>query len=311
MELVCREMIDEFKNAGTRFSPHVPEFPEMVLIEVTTRCNLSCVHCPHDELSSHEGFLGDINPVLYRKVIDEVAEFPETWLRPFNGGEPLMRRDLPELIHYAKDKGIRQVGITSNGTLLGERMRRELVEAGLDHLEVSIDAATPETYLSIRRAPLFQKVVDNTLRFIEEAKRAGSNRTIIVSFVAQALNSHEIPAFEEFWRGKADAVTIREYHQHNNLVRAEGRAYARTMPHRHPCPYLFERLIVHHNGKVRFCESDWEASHPIGDAHTQTLKEIWHGDSYRRLRKQHIEGTFDHEFCKTCTDWHEVRWPGQ
>ena len=136
MELVCREMIEEFKKSGTRFSPRVPEFPEMVLIEVTTRCNLSCGHCPHEELSTHHGFLGDIDAGLYRKIVDEVAEFPETWLRPFNGGEPLMRRDLPGMIRYAKDKGIRQVGITSNGTLLGERMRRELVEAGLDYLEL-------------------------------------------------------------------------------------------------------------------------------------------------------------------------------
>ena len=304
-------MIEEFKRSGERFAPLVPEFAEMVLIEVTTRCNLACSHCPHSELATHDGFLGDIDASLYRKIVDEIAPFPDTWLRPFNGGEPMLRRELPEMIRYAKDKGIRNIAITSNGTLLTARMRKDLIEAGLDHLEVSIDAATEETYQEIRHAPMFQRVVDNTLRYIEESKRVSAARTVMVSFVVQAANRQEIAAFHSFWRGKADAVYLREYHQHNNLVVRQSSPAVNSPEYRHPCPYIFERLIVHHNGKVRFCEADWEAKHAIGDARTQSLLEIWQGESYRRLREQHIAGTFDHPFCRNCTDWKEVHWPGQ
>jgi len=303
-------MIEEFKATGKRFSPPVPAFPDIVLIDATTRCNLACSHCPNSHLAAHKGFSGDMEFNLFRKIADEVALHPDTWLRPLNSGEPLLRCDLPAMIRYAKEKGIKNVGITSNGTLLTARMRRQLIEAGLDHLEISLDAATAEVYQAIRHAPLFKRVVENTLRYCEEAKRVGKTRTVMVSFVAQAANQHEIAAFMDFWLGKVDAVYIREYHQHNNLMGPEKRAITHASQHRHPCPYLFERVVINYEGRVRFCCADWEARHSLGDVRVQNLQEIWQSEPYCELRRQHIAGTFDHPFCLSCTDWREIRWPG-
>ena len=106
---------------------------------------------------------------------------------------------------------------------------------------------------------------------------------------------------------------MREYHQHNSLTDASLRlAPSRhDTENRHPCPFVFERLIVHHDGRVKFCEFDWRGAHPIGDARTQSLAEIWNGDAMRALRATHVAGTFDHPFCRSCTDWGEVRWPAR
>ena len=48
----------------------------------------------------------------------------------------------------------------------------------------------------------------------------------------------------------------------------------------------------------------------IGDVRAQSLKEIWHSEAFRELRAQHVCGTFDHPFCKGCTDWRQVHWTG-
>ncbi len=310
MNLVTPQMVEEFRATGKRFAPRIPPFPEIVLVDATTRCNLACTHCPNSALTQHDGFLGDMDIGLYHKIVDEVAVHPDTWFRPLNSGEPLLRRDMPAMIRYAKERGIRNVGITTNGTLLTAAMRRQLIEAGLDHLEVSLDAATAETYARVRHACLFDQVINNTLGYIEDAKRAGDARQVIVSFVAQAANHHEIGPFVKFWTGKADAVYIRDYHQHNNLVSPERRLYTHPFQYRHPCPYVFERVVINYEGKIRFCCADWETRHSLGDLRDQSLEEIWQGESYRELRAQHITGTFDHPFCFHCTDWREVHWPG-
>lgn len=310
MALVTTPMIEQFRTTGKRFTPRVPDFPDIVLLDATTRCNLACTHCPNRALAKHDGFLGDMDIDLYHKIVDEVATHADTWFRPMNCGEPLLRRDMPAMIRYAKEQGIRNVGITTNGTLLNTAMRRHLVQAGLDQLEVSLDAATPGTYEKIRQAPLFDLVVGNTLSYLEEAKQVDNGRQVVVSFIVQAANRHEVSTFVSFWSGKADAVLIRDYHQHNNLVSSEARVYSHPFKYRHPCPYVFERVVIDYQGRVRFCCADWETEFPLGDLRVHGLEEIWQGDRYRELRRQHIAGTFDHPYCLRCTDWRQVYWTG-
>lgn len=303
--------VERFRRDGTRFVPPLRPFPPMVMIDTTTRCNLACAHCPNSVLSGEPDFWGDLDRDLYFKIIDEVAaEAPDTLVRPFDGGEPLLRKDLAELIRYAKKKGVHTVSITTNGTILNQRVRAQLIESGLDHVEVSIDAATAETYEKIRRSPLFAKVVENTIGYIDEVKRHDPDRRVSVSFVLQTDNRHELEMFRSFWEGRADQVYVREYHQHNSLMDDAGRIAHKENRFRHPCPYLWDRIIIHHDGKVRFCEGDWQAKHAIGNVREQSLKEIWLGEQYRRLRQQHVTGTFDHPFCNPCTDWREITWPG-
>ncbi len=300
------------KETGERFQPVLPDFPPMVRIETTTRCNLACTHCPNSVLSGNPDFLGDIDNELYFKIIDEIAaEAPDTVVRPFGGGEPLMKKDIAKLIKYASDKGVKHLGLNSNGLILIPKKRKELIEAGLSNLEVSIDAATKEAYRKIRQSDLFDRVVANTLAYIEESKAYNPSNIVTVSFVLQNDNRAEVDQFRDFWTGKADDVLIRDYHHHNELVDDHGRFKTRDFKYRPPCPFLWYRMSVHTDGTAKFCEYDWEGKHGIGDLKTHTIKEIWHGERLNALRREHVCGTFDYPFCNSCRDWKEVRWPTQ
>ncbi len=303
--------IRKFKKSGTRFIPPLPDFPLMVRIETTTRCNLQCPHCPNSILSSNPDFTSDMDNTLYFKIIDEIAcESPKTLVRPFGGGEPLMRKDIGELIKYAKDKGIRNISINTNGTLLTKKRRNELIKSGLNHIEVSIDAATKETYQKIKKSPLFDRVINNTIAYIKESKQFNPNNIVTVSFVLQKGNFHELEMFKKYWSGVADKINIREYHQHGGLIDEHGCFAEKNLMFRHPCPYLWNRMIINHDGKVPFCENDWEGKYAIGDANVKTLKQIWHSKEFSELRQEHINGTFNHPYCRNCTDWHIIKWKG-
>ncbi len=107
----------------------------VVVWNMTRACNLKCVHCyahatghsTEDELTTAEG----------RHLIDDLAGFGVPVLL-FSGGEPLVRKDLPELAAYAVGKGMRAV-ISTNGTLIDPSMARTLKEIGLSYVGISLD----------------------------------------------------------------------------------------------------------------------------------------------------------------------------
>jgi radical SAM protein with 4Fe4S-binding SPASM domain len=249
-----------------------------------------------------------MDPGLYRKIIDEIVqENKGTVVRPFDGGEPLMRQDIEELIRYAKERGIAYVSINSNGLLLNRDRALSLLASGLDHIEISIDAATAATYRNIRGSEKYDLLVGNVEQLLALRKERTRPIKVTVSFVRQEANQSELLLFRKLWMERVDQVYIREWHQHNRLVDGESVIELAQTP-RHPCPYLWDRMIIHHDGQVRFCEADWECSYPVGDVTRESLKDIWNSDVYRCLRESHLLGKFDHSFCRDCSDWPVVTW---
>lgn len=124
---------------SSKLPSHLLQFSEdkrpVVVWNVTRRCNLKCVHCyahakdiPFDnELTTEEG----------KGLIDDLSAFGSPVML-FSGGEPLVRKDLPQLAAYAVEKGMRAV-ISTNGTLITPKMARTLKEIGLSYVGISLD----------------------------------------------------------------------------------------------------------------------------------------------------------------------------
>src|ERR671915_376719 len=94
-----------------------PILPEIVQIESTNICNAKCVFCPRDEMHRRQGVM---KLDLYRKIVDECTELGITHIRVHNYGEPFIDRKLVDKVRYAKEKGIKEVGMISNGSLITE-----------------------------------------------------------------------------------------------------------------------------------------------------------------------------------------------
>jgi pseudo-rSAM protein/SPASM domain protein len=107
----------------------------VVVWNTTKRCNLYCEHCYAG--ADTEGAPNELSTAEGKALIDDLAAFGVPVLL-FSGGEPLVREDLPELIAYADDSGIRPV-LSTNGTLLTRERARELKQAGLKYAGVSVD----------------------------------------------------------------------------------------------------------------------------------------------------------------------------
>ncbi len=128
-----------YGRMSSKLPSHLLQFSSdkrpVVVWNITRRCNLKCVHCyahakniPFDnELSTTEG----------KFLIDDLAEFGVPVIL-FSGGEPLVRKDLPELADYAVKKGMRAV-ISTNGTLITPQTARTLKNIGLSYVGISLD----------------------------------------------------------------------------------------------------------------------------------------------------------------------------
>lgn len=119
--------------------------PVLSEIAITQRCNLKCLFCYagiNGQASTSPPDLGtkDIKKLIYK--IRYEAQVPSI---SFSGGEPTLRKDLPELIKYAKDQGMR-VNLITNGTFLDKNLSQKLKKAGLDTAQISIEGSNAKVH---------------------------------------------------------------------------------------------------------------------------------------------------------------------
>ena len=159
----------------------------VVVWNMTRRCNLKCIHCYsssrniryRNELTTDEG----------KKLISDLAAFGSPVIL-FSGGEPLMREDLPELVKFAVDRGIRAV-ISTNGTLLTKKTAEILKKTGISYAGVSLDGMQK----SHDRFRGVEGAFDMTLKGIRTCRDEGIK--VGIRFTINRKNFSDIPALFE------------------------------------------------------------------------------------------------------------------
>ncbi len=155
----------------------------VVVWNVGQRCNLKCVHCYSQ--SQNIEYPNELNTKEAKAMLDGLAEYGAPVIL-FSGGEPLMRKDLMELIIYARDKGLRAV-ISTNGTLITEEKAEELKKFGLSYVGISLDGLreTNDKFRGIEGA------FDDALQGIRNCQKVGIK--VGLRFPINKTNLKDIP----------------------------------------------------------------------------------------------------------------------
>ena len=266
-----------------------PQLPEIVQIESTNICNAKCVFCPRDEMHRRQGVM---SRELFRKIVDECAALGITHVRMHNYGEAFLDRYLTEKVRYAKEKGIREVGMISNGSLITDKVARGMIEAGLDAINISIDAGGKDVFEQTRVGLNYDKVIANVERLVRIRGELGRKRPkLILSFVRQN-NSADEHAFIEHWRKIADKIHVTELHNWAGTLTLESNV-------NYPCYRPWLTFTVLWDGRVSLCCADFDGKIILGDLNTQTIREIWNAEPYRAARRQHLESGGP-DVCRAC-----------
>jgi radical SAM protein with 4Fe4S-binding SPASM domain len=266
-----------------------PVLPEIVQIEATNICNAKCVFCPRDEMHRKQGIM---TFELFAKVVDECAALGITHVRMHNYGEAFVDKRLVEKVRYAKQKGIREVGAISNGSLLTEPVARGMIEAGLDAINISVDASGKEVFESTRVGLKYDKVIANIERLVRLRTEAGRRRPkLILSFVRQNNDADE-QAFIEHWRQIADKIHITDLHNWAGTLHQKSDVS-------YPCYRQWLTFTVLWDGRVSLCCADFDGQVVLGDMNTSSIQEIWNSEAYRKVRREHLESGGP-EICRSC-----------
>lgn len=157
--------------------------PMGVACEITARCNARCLHCSIPSITEHG--TDELPTECWKKIIDELADI-NVFGVSFTGGEPLIRKDLLDLVKYAYEKGLR-ITVATNCYLLDEEMIENLVTNGVDSFMVSLDGAKAETHDTFRGLPgSFEKVTSVLSSLVSEGINVG-----VVSVISK-MNLNEV-----------------------------------------------------------------------------------------------------------------------
>ena len=266
-----------------------PRLPEIVQIESTNICNARCVFCPRDQMHRRQGVMDE---ALFRKVVDDCAALGIRHVRLHNYGEPFVDRHLTDKVAYAKQKGIAEVGVISNGSLIDEQVARGVIEAGLDAINISVDASGREVFERTRVGLEYDKVIANIERLVRiRAELGRTHPKLILSFVRQD-NSDEERAFIDHWRTIADKIHITELHNWAGTLN-------RNSDVRYPCYRQWLTFTVLWDGRVSLCCADFDGRVILGDMRTSNIRDIWESEAYRQMRREHLESGGP-EICRAC-----------
>lgn len=283
-------------------------YPSIVHIETTNLCNAGCVMCPHDNMKRRTGMMDDD---LYKKIIYECVRGKVENVWTFMMGEPLLDKDLQNKIIYAKEKGISNVGFFTNASLLNEEIAVKLLESRIDHITISFDALTEDTYKNIRPKLLYDTVSNNIKNFMELRKKRKLKKPFVaIEFVEMDKNKHETEAFRKKWEKIVDAVYVSLM---LNWGREDYKNIALNDVHyriRRPCPLLWKDLVVFIDGTVPLCCYDCDGEIFLGDIKKQRFDEIWTGKILSNIRRIHLSGEYDKiSKCSKCNMWQSLSIP--
>lgn len=279
----------------------VAPFPTHLDIESTGVCNLRCPFCATGTKNWGPNERGYMEMDLYRKIIDEGAAEGLFAIKLSYRGEPTLHQKLPEMVAYAKEKGILDVYFNTNGTLLTEKLMNRLIDAGLDRISISFEGVDKEPYeKSYRVGAKYDKVIENVRRLkgIRDGRGLGIPQIRIQSVLLPELKER-FTEYLEFWRPYADEISYLD-------MRREGpQDDHRGLRGDWACPYLWQRMTILWDGTTLPCPMPGIADFTLltlGDANQQSIKQMWMSPESTRYRELHqAKRAHELEACDRCS----------
>ncbi len=268
--------------------------PLQLDIELNGGCNMTCPFCTHGQ---------QVIPNLkmdadtYKRTIDSAVALGIRSVKLNYINEPLMRRDLEELIEYAMRAGMLNSYFVTNGLLLTKKRRARLLESGLTKLFCSIDAATSSIYDQQRTDGRFEIVRGNVQAFIAERNAAGREfPQVVVSFLRNKINQHEAEMFESQWEGIADVINFQTM---NEVPDTDTGLTLGIGEPEYGCKFPFKQIVIDHKGNILPCCKLAGAKLRIGNIDTMHLWDAWL--QMKSLREMHGNGEWQrHPICSKC-----------
>ncbi len=325
-------------------SPHqdgsTANAPLLLVIETTTKCNFKCVHCSQ---TFNDQLPADLSLELFQEILPALQTAHELYL--FGDGEVLL--DIPR--HLAMIARIYQqdpacaLGFSTNGKLLTPEVYELYATAGIQYIQLSVDAATKELYETMRRGGSFDELLVNLEGIVALRKRSSAwQPQLRLATVISKQNYRQLPMLAKFakkydfsyWYINAEyahnpgrdllrlstedstelegikAAIMRNYSAYyltlfDPCIGLANDIIEKWLEAKSPvfCTVPWQRFELKANGDVKVCPYYHE---PICSMHGKSLLEVWNGEEFREIRKAFTTGIGLPSYCINCN--RGLRW---
>jgi MoaA/NifB/PqqE/SkfB family radical SAM enzyme len=301
----------KINKISASFGP-LPEYPLLIDIEQTSRCNLQCVMCEHTYMNREKH---DMPIDVFKDIIDQSVPY-KPGIRFIMYSEPFLVKDIIERCRYVKKQGL-LLHLTTNGTVMEKSQIDQLLDTDIDSVIFSFQGSTREEYAFIRQAgDKYDKLTENIEYMRRRRDMLGREKPFmqVSTTVTQRDKKEDIEKFREKWSQVVDRVTIGItswsrivdycpdiYDRMGIENDIEKRKYL-------PCQDVLTKLAVFSSGDITVCCSDAEGRLKVGNIGKDKIKDIWHSELYKGIRLILKNMRMDMlDLCKNCYPAYDFR----
>lgn len=269
--------------------------PLSLNIEPSTYCNLRCNFCLHslskEEILKSGHSFGQMTKETFDLIIDQLKDFqtPIKTLSFIGTGEPLLHKELPYMINKVKSNELSEnVIIVTNGTLLSHELSRDLINAGVDIIKISVNGLSSEDYFKYCGVRVnFDKFISE-ICYLYEKKQ---NAKVLIKTLSSVIDGSDENDFYQKFGNYCDYISIENTMpyfneiNYNNLINTDinQSRYASVRRRVNICAAPFMRMGILYNGQVAFCGCKCGISTPDMDIHKNSLSSIWNGHQHKQI----------------------------
>ncbi len=296
----------------TRLETVIPlETPFVLIVDPANTCNLRCRYCPSGDpalIRDTKRRQGLLDFALFEKLIADLDEFstPVKTLRLYKEGEPLLNPRFADMVRLAKQSSkVMRVDTTTNGLLLDPKRNLEIIAAGLDRINISVNGVNDEQYQHFCKTRVdFSRLVDNIRHFHEHKDQC----EVYVKGIKENLSPEDQAKFFDIFGNISDLIFMEhlspawpEFTFDGMDMEFAAGNYGQEIRERQVCPNLFYTMVINSDGSVSLCVGDWARKLVVGDIARSSLRDIWLGPALDAHRVAHLEGRRkENPFCEAC-----------
>ena len=275
----------------------VDQFPPCVQIEPASICNYRCVFCYQTDSALTKpanGHMGMMDLDLFKTIVDQIEGSVEA-VTLASRGEPLIHKKIVQMLSYLEGKFL-ALKMNTNAWYLDEEKIHAILQAGVNTLVFSADAAEEPLYSQLRVNGDLDRVIRNIEKFQNIRLNEYPSSRIITRVSGVKYNEkQDFESMQSVWSDLVDQVAFVDYVPWENVYQKPANEVDQ------PCSDLFRRMFVWWDGRTNPCDVDYLSTLCAGNAKVSKVSDIWKGETYSQLRQKHLaEKRGMVEPCKRC-----------
>jgi radical SAM protein with 4Fe4S-binding SPASM domain len=285
--------------------------PPVLRIEPASACNLRCSHCPTGVVKMKRTVMKEN---VFSRILSEIKQYipPIRVAVMYHGGEPFLNRNFLSMVREVKELGIPTVKTVSNGMLIKSEDINNIIESGLDEIEISLDGESFHENDLIRCRANGEYIVSIIKEILNEIIKRRSNLKLSISTTQFQSLENFVPDKEA---NPPQYITdeFKEYEENIKYKTQWAMFWPCTQPkggydilfddlssYTPSCSLIEETLSIRADGNIVPCCFDLTSEVILGNIMEENLLDIWNGYSFKKFRSDFKASKYS-DLCKNCS----------